>query len=357
MTHIAAVYTETGDPVSVLRVVERQLPSSLQDGQLLIRMLAAPVNPSDLNQVEGVYPVKGRFGNIQVSGGTTIDAAVGGNEGVGEVIAVGSGVSGDLSVGDWVVPERAGEFGTWATHAVVDRTAVVKIPEDWRAGLEPLQVASIKVNPSTAYRMLRDFAPLNPGDYVIQNGANSGVGRAVIQLAKQLHVRTINVIRDRDNFDELASELHELGGDIIIKDKELTDDAVKRRLKSLDAPVRLGFNCVGGRVTLAMTKFISQGGSLVSYGGMSRQPVTLPTSLLLFKDIRAYGFWMNRWYETNKGSEARQEMWADILRLAREGKFVTQPMQRAGWPAAGVDAAQEAVSGAVAWGAKHAFIF
>ncbi|ORX73032.1 NAD(P)-binding protein [Linderina pennispora] len=294
----AAIYTETGDPTSVLRVVEQQLPATLQDGQVLIRMLAAPVNPSDLNQVEGVYPVKGRFGKIHTLDGTALDAAVGGNEGV--------------------VPERAGEFGTWATHAVVDRAAVVKIPGDWHAGLEPLQVATIKVNPSTAYRMLRDFASLNPGDYVIQNGANSGVGRAVIQLAKQLDVRTINVVRDRDSFDELASELQGLGADI-------------RRLKSLEAPVRLGFNC---------------GGSLVSYGGMSRQPVTLPTSLLLFKDIRAYGFWMNRWYETNKGSTKRQEM------------FATQPMQCVSWPgAAGVDAAQEAVSGAVAWGAKHAFIY
>ncbi|KAJ1955064.1 mitochondrial 2-enoyl thioester reductase [Linderina pennispora] len=354
----AAIYTETGDPTSVLRVVEQQLPATLQDGQVLIRMLAAPVNPSDLNQVEGVYPVKGRFGKIHTLDGTALDAAVGGNEGVGEVIAVGSRSAGDLSVGDWVVPERAGEFGTWATHAVVDRAAVVKIPGDWHAGLEPLQVATIKVNPSTAYRMLRDFASLNPGDYVIQNGANSGVGRAVIQLAKQLDVRTINVVRDRDDFDELASELQGLGADIVIKDKELTDDTVKRRLKSLEAPVRLGFNCVGGRVTLAMTKFISQGGSLVSYGGMSRQPVTLPTSLLLFKDIRAYGFWMNRWYETNKGSSKRQEMWADILQLAREGRFATQPMQRVSWPgAAGVDAAQEAVSGAVVWGAKHAFIY
>ncbi|KAJ2785858.1 mitochondrial 2-enoyl thioester reductase [Coemansia javaensis] len=366
LTAQAAVYTETGNPQDVVRVVERELPdgpAGLAAGQVLVRMLAAPVNPSDLNQIEGTYPVRGRFGPVAVRGGAEISAAAGGNEGVGEVLAVGGGVAA-VRPGDWVVPRRAGELGTWCTHAVAGADGLAPIPRAWREGVAATDVACLKVNPCTAYRMLRDFADLRPGDYVVQNGANSGVGRAVIQLARHWGLRTINVVRDRPHLDALRQELLALGADVVVTDRELGEDAARRRLRSLDAPVRLGFNCVGGRATLQMTKLIAEGGTLVSYGGMSRQPVTLPTSLLLFRDIRARGFWMNRWYAAAQGCREREAaaaaMWQDILRLTREGVFATQPLAAARWtPDTPLADAQRLVTAAVAWGAapKRAFVF
>ncbi|KAJ2870305.1 mitochondrial 2-enoyl thioester reductase, partial [Coemansia asiatica] len=283
-----ALYTETGDPTHVLRVAEVRLRKPAAT-DIVLRMLAAPVNPSDLNQIEGTYPVKGWFSEISCAT-QTVQAAVGGNEGVGEVVEVGSGVQ-SVRVGDWVVPRRSGQFGTWCTHTVVDSNSVDVVPREWRHGLDPLVVASLKVNPCTAYRMLRDFCKLQPGDFIVQNAANSGVGRSVVQMAREMDVRTVNVVRDRPDaeFELLADELKALGADIVVSDKKVAE------LKdAINGPVRLGFNCVGGRTTLAMTKLISKGGTLVTYGGMSRQPVTLPTSLLLFKDIAARGFWMNR---------------------------------------------------------------
>ncbi|KAJ1822757.1 mitochondrial 2-enoyl thioester reductase [Coemansia sp. RSA 2599] len=349
-----ALYTEPGDPTQVLRVVEAKLGRPAP-GNIVVRMLAAPVNPSDLNQIEGTYPVKGRFGDIPGLAQTAY-AAVGGNEGVGQVVEVGSGVD-HVRVGDWVVPRRSGQFGTWCTHATVDGAVVDAVPEEWRSGLDPLVVASLKVNPCTAYRMLRDFGRLVPGDYVVQNGANSGVGRSVIQMARAMGVRTINVVRDRPEaeFVGLAAELRTLGADIVVRDKQVGE------LKGVvDGPVRLGFNCVGGRTTLAMTKLISPGGTLVTYGGMSRQPVTLPTSLLIFKDIAARGFWMNRWYLDEANGEAKRDMWRDILGMAQDGRFVAQPMQRVRWSASmDVEAVQQRVREAVAWdvGTKQAFVF
>ncbi|KAJ1864515.1 mitochondrial 2-enoyl thioester reductase [Coemansia sp. RSA 989] len=358
----AAIYTEPGDPQAVVRVVERNLPDVPGSNQVLVRMLAAPVNPSDLNQIEGTYPVKGTFDELTTST-DTIYAAVGGNEGVGEVIRVGDGVHG-LQVGDWVVPQRAGQFGTWCTHTMTNASSLSAVPADWRSGLDPLDVACLKVNPCTAYRLLKDFAALNPGDYVIQNGANSGVGRAVIQLARYWGIRTVNVVRERPQLDQLHQELISLGADIVVSDKQLATDDIKQQLKSLDAPVRLGFNCVGGRATLQMTKFISAGGTLVSYGGMSRQPVTMPTSLLLFKNISACGFWMNRWYNqsftSSRLEDEKHQMWREILGLIQQKKFVTQPLVTSNWHSQmDIGKAQEAVSGAVTWGAgsKHAFEF
>ncbi|KAJ2715590.1 mitochondrial 2-enoyl thioester reductase [Coemansia spiralis] len=325
LTAQAAIYTETGNPQDVVRVVEREVPDSadgLEPGQVVVRMLAAPVNPSDLNQIEGTYPVRGRFAAMALRGGAEVTGAVGGNEGVGEVVAVATRGADGVQLGDWVVPRRAGEFGTWCTHTVAAASGLHVVPRAWREGVRAADVACLKVNPSTAYRMLRDFAELRAGDYVIQNGANSGVGRAVIQLARHWGIRTINVVRDRPQLAALQRELQELGADIVVTDRQLGDEGVKRQLRSLGAPVRLGFNCVGGRATLQMTKHISAGGTLVSYGGMSRQPVTLPTSLLLFRDLRARGFWMNRWYAGCEGDPAREAammaMWQDILRLVRD---------------------------------------
>ncbi|KAI9501160.1 mitochondrial trans-2-enoyl-CoA reductase [Coemansia spiralis] len=351
----SAVYTETGEPSQVLRVVEHEVPNAdeLGDTQAVVRMLASPINPSDLNQIEGAYPVRAPF-STRITGELS---AVGGNEAVGEVLYAGAGSG--LQIGSWVIPQRAGEFGTWSTHVVVDDAQVASVPLEWREGLEPLAVASVKVNPSTAYRLLRDFSALGPNDCVVQNGANSGVGRAVIQMARLMGVRTVNVVRERPDFGELAAELSGLGADLVVQDRELGDPAVRERIGAL-GPVRLGLNCVGGRATLLMTKLLAKGATLVTYGGMSRQPVTLPTSLLVFRDIRACGFWMNRWY-LSQPRERRDEMWRDILGMARRGQFQTQPMARVEWPGASrvsAEEAQRAVRDAVSWSTgKRAFVF
>ncbi|KAJ2081167.1 mitochondrial 2-enoyl thioester reductase [Coemansia sp. RSA 988] len=360
----SAIYTETGDPQTVMKVIRHSIPDEIGHNQVVLRMLAAPINPSDLNQIEGTYPVKGRFSEINVEGlQTPLKAAVGGNEGVAEVMSMGRNVSG-LQTGDWVVPNKAGEYGTWSTHALVEADNIIAIPKEWREDVDAIDVACLKVNPCTAYRLLKDFVQLAPGDFVIQNGANSGVGRAVIQLARHWGFRTINVVRDRPNLSELSHELQGLGADIVISDQQLASSEIKERIKSLGTPIRLGLNCVGGRTTLQMTKLISQGGVLVSYGGMSRQPVTMPTSLLLFKDLCAKGFWMNRWYSACHADAEmkveRNSMWRTILKMTAEGHFATQPLLCKQWlPNMTADQSKSLVSDAVSWnaGAKRAFVF
>ncbi|KAJ2686413.1 mitochondrial 2-enoyl thioester reductase [Coemansia spiralis] len=324
-------------------------------------MLAAPVNPSDLNQIEGTYPVRGRFSD-EVLGRDECSrerVAVGGNEGVGVVEAVGSGVS-DLRVGDWVVPRRAGEYGTWCTRTVVGRSALVEVPAGWRLGVDSLTVGSMKVNPCSAFRLLRDYAQLAPGDWIIQNGANSGVGRAVIQMARLMGVHTINVVRDRspEEYESLDHELSALGADLVVRDSDLGAEWFKKRAREA-GPLKLGLNCVGGRMALAMTKHLGEGATLVSYGGMSRQPVVLPTSLLLFRDVRACGFWMNKWYENCTPGE-RDAMWRDVLAMARDGGFVAQPMDASTWDEGlGLEEMRRVVGTAVAWNSarKQAFVF
>ena len=174
---IAATYNEYGDPKKVIKMEQIGL-SPLTASDVEVKMLAAPINPADLNMIEGVYGLKAKF------------PAVAGNEGVGIVTAVGSAVK-SVSVNDWVIPGAGGGFGTWRYTARVNENSLMKVPND----IPVPYAATISVNPATAYRLLRDFVKLEPGDVIIQNGANSMVGQAVIQMAREMGVKTINVIR------------------------------------------------------------------------------------------------------------------------------------------------------------------
>jgi mitochondrial enoyl-[acyl-carrier protein] reductase / trans-2-enoyl-CoA reductase len=153
-----------------------------------------------------------------------------------------------------------------------------KVPADIR--IEDAATAS--VNPATALSMLEKFEKLQPGDVVVQNGANSAVGKHVIQMCKHMNVHTVNVVRDRPDLSSLEEKLKALGADLVA-----TPDTVREKLKTagMQAP-RLALNCVGGESATTLSKMLMPGGTLVTYGGMSMQPVSIPTPVLIFKDIK-----------------------------------------------------------------------
>jgi trans-2-enoyl-CoA reductase len=95
----------------------------------------------------------------------------------------------------WVLFVLSLMIGTWRTHAETSPDDLLPLPKD--AKIHPVSAATISVNPFTADRMMLDFAKLNKGDWVVQNGANSGVGQNVIQLARIRGFKTVNIIRDR----------------------------------------------------------------------------------------------------------------------------------------------------------------
>jgi trans-2-enoyl-CoA reductase len=224
-------------------------------------------------------------------------------------------------------------FGTWRTHALAEENNVLKVNKE---GLSPIQVGTVSVNPCTAYRMLKDFESLREGEWWIQNGANSGVGRAAIQLGKQWGWKSINVIRDRP--DEAATsrmkdELLELGATKVVTESELMDRGFSEQVKEWTnggrEKVRLGLNCVGGKPTSALVKCLSQGGHLVTYGGMSKQPLQLPTAALIFKDIKFSGFWVSRWSDAHIDEKKRTV--DEILEMTRLGMFKDAPVQELKW--------------------------
>src|SRR5581483_4699160 len=268
----AVTYENHGAPDEVLHVSEIDLPVP-GPGEALVRMHAAPINPVDLNVIEGKYPVRPTL------------PAIAGNEGVGIVDAVGANVT-DLAADTPVLVPT--EFGSWREAGVIAAEKLIPIPCD--IPLE--QAAMLKINPPTAWRMLHDFVTLQRGDWILQNAANSAVGRAVIQIAKISGWRTVNVVRR----DELIDELQEEGADVVLLESDDLPAQIKDATEGAKIP--LAFNAVGGESALRLANALAPGGTIVTYGAMGRQPLRIPNGLLIFKDLRWRGFWVTQWYRT-----------------------------------------------------------
>ena len=299
-------YSQYGDPSSVVSLHQEKLSCQLQPSEVLARYILSPVNPADVNVLQGSYPIRPAL------------PATGGGEGVAEVLSVGDEVR-DLSPGDWVLPAKP-MSGTWRTHLVCHHSDWIRIRND----IPALGAATMLINPCTAYRMLRDFVSLEAGDWIIQNGANSAVGQAVIQLARLQGVKTVNVVRDREDIAALKSRLTELGADLVLTEEELRSASKMFRSGEMRKP-RLALNCVGGQSSTELCKVLGEAGVMVTYGGMSRKPVMAATSHLIFKDIRLTGFWMGQWNERQGRSESRLEMYRDITDIISAGNL--QPPQ------------------------------
>ena len=192
-----------------------------------------------------------------------------------------------------------------------------------------------KVNPVTAYRMLKDFVKLDDGDWWIQNGANSGVGRAAIQLGKRWGYNSIAVVRSRpgEEGEKLKKELEDLGATKVVTDEEIQRDDFKDQVKEWTnggrSPLKLALNCVGGNAAMAMAKALSSGACMVTYGGMSKKPMLVGASMLIFKDLRFSGFWVSRWSDAHP--EEKRKTVDELLDMMRKGEFKDTPMVEVKW--------------------------
>jgi mitochondrial enoyl-[acyl-carrier protein] reductase / trans-2-enoyl-CoA reductase len=286
------IFHEFGPPETVLSLAEEEVPAP-RAGEVLIRVEASPINPADLNIIEGKYPKRPEL------------PAVPGMEGAGVIASVGAEVSG-FNVGDRVLVPHG--TGAWREYVTVPASGVFAVPSN----IPAFQAAMLRINPPTAWRMLHDFVKLQPGDWVLQNAANSAVGRAVIVMAKAIGIHTVNIVRR----PELIPELRALGaGTVLVESDELV-----QQVGDL-APfgrVRLAFNAVGGESALRLASALSRQGVLVTYGAMGRQPMRIPNGLLIFKNLVWTGFWISAWYKHATDEEVR-DMFASIFPLLASG--------------------------------------
>lgn len=229
---------------------------------------------------------------------------------MGRVIAIGSNVQ-KLKVNDLITPFKRG-LGTWQSHLILQEKETVLLPSN----MGIVEAATINVNPCTAYRLLKDFVSLKPGDTVFQNGANSACGQIIIQLCKEWNVNCVCIVRDRTNVDSLKKYLMELGATKVITD---TDLKTKTDIfQELPLPV-LGLNCVGGEIASNMIPHMANASTFVTYGNMSGQPTQVTASSFIYKDIRLKGYWMTRWTKENPNSPERIKMFDEIIQYVMDG--------------------------------------
>lgn len=320
----AVIFSQFGVPWEVAEVVERPDPDPPGEGEVLIAVEAVPINPADLLTLSGDYGAEPP--PLPMTPGA---------EGVGKVVEVGAGVD-NVKPGDRVIlPGR----GNWRTHVTGPARGLVALPP----AADPLQLAMLRVNPPTALLMLRDFVDLEAGDWVIQDAANSAVGRHVVRLANRRGIKTINVVRRPD----LIAELTAIGADLVLVDG--ADVVEKARAATDGKGAKLAIDAVGGRTTMQLAAALADGATVVNYGLLSGEPCMIDAKQTVFHDIRLRGFWLAKWFAVTAPADIAA-VYAELGGLVASGALhvpveATYPLAEA--KAAIRHAAREARAGKV----------
>ncbi|MGB7180408.1 MAG: zinc-dependent alcohol dehydrogenase family protein [Burkholderiaceae bacterium] len=286
-----AYLTQYGNPSDGVTVRDDPAPEAPKKGQVLVDIVGASINPAELLLIQGLYASK-----------PPLPAPLG-IEGAGKVVAIGDDVTG-LSVGDLVLclPRE-----NWAQQMLFDAAEVIALP----AGVDPLQASMLKVNPATALMMLRDMRNMTAGDWVVQNAANSAVGRCLIRLAKTMGLNTINLVRR----ESLVADLKGEGADVVLVDGP---DIAARVKETVDGNRSLAIDAVGGEATLRLADCLSDEGLIVNYGLLSGQPCQLGAEQAIFRSISLRGFWLAKELRT-MAPDAVRDLYRGLAQQVLDG--------------------------------------
>jgi NADPH:quinone reductase-like Zn-dependent oxidoreductase len=275
----AVQLTAYGKPVEGLKYVDIPEPEAPGPNQVLIGVEFSPLNQSDLLLARGIYGTRPALPTVI------------GNEGVGRVLSLGAGVE-KLKVGDRVVAPLS-SF-TWRERMVIPADGLFALP----TGADPQQLSMLAINPPTAALLLSEYVDLKPSEWVVQNSANSAVGRWVIAFAIARGLKTVNIVRRQ----ELVPELKAIGGDVVVVDSPDVSKEIKAAVGQ--AELRLALDGVSGPGSGVLASTLSPNGTLVSYAAMSAGPMSISPLDVIFKPLTVRGFWLGHPESTAKSAPA-----------------------------------------------------
>jgi trans-2-enoyl-CoA reductase len=281
-----------GPPERVARCAEVRDVGAPAPGEVVFDVLAFPINPADISFCRGTYRLRPPL------------PATPGAECVGRVTAVGPGVT-HVAPGSLVINLQR---ENWAQKRRVKGEDVIRIPD----AMDLRQAAMLRINPPTALLLLTDIVELKPGDWVVQNVANSAVGRLLIRLASARGLRTVNVVRRESLFGELTA----LGADVCAVDGPGLADEVKARTEG--ALARLGIDAVSGQATARLSSCVADGGVVCNYGSMSGEDPIMPRGALTSGGQTLVGFILGRALARRSLEEIRT-IYADLGRQVLDG--------------------------------------
>lgn len=287
----AVVCDQWGEPDEVLQV--REIPEPVPGrGEVRVRMIASPINPSDLLMVRGQY---GRQPALPATPGF---------EGVG-IVEDGFGLLARRVMGRRVAVLNSGS-GNWKEHVVIPARQAVPVPKE----LSDEQAATFFVNPATAFLLTRYVLRVPRGAWLLQTAAGSTLGRMIIRLGQHYGFRTLNVVRRR----EQAEELKQLGGTAVIA---TNDEPLPERVAAVTGGegVRFAVDAVGGRTGSEAIRALARGGRLVVYGTLAAEPMDVDSRALMVGQKRIEGFWLSEWVRA-------QKPWTMLWLFRRIGKLM-----------------------------------
>ncbi|PYN04041.1 MAG: alcohol dehydrogenase [Candidatus Rokuibacteriota bacterium] len=290
-------YGQPEDGVRCAEVADVGAPGA---GEVVFDVLAFPINPADISMCRGNYRLKPAL------------PATPGAECVGRVTAVGAGVS-HVEPGELVINLQR---ENWTQRRRVKSEDVIPVPP----GLELRQAAMLRINPPTALLLLTDIVALKSGDWVIQNVANSAVGRLVIRLARARGVKTLNVVRRETLFGELKT----LGADACVVDGADLGEAVKAHTRG--APIRLGLDAVSGQATARLSACVGERGVICNYGSMTGEDPVMSRNALISGGQTLVGFILGRALGTRSLDQIRT-IYADLGEQVRKG-ILSAPVEK-----------------------------
>lgn len=274
-----------GPPWDVARCAEVEDVGAPGPGEVVFDVLAFPINPADMSFCRGGYRLKPPL------------PATPGAECVGRVTAVGAEVS-HVKAGDLVINLQR---ENWGQRRRVAGDDAIPLP----AGIDLKQAAMVRINPPTALLLLTEIVKVAKGEWVIQDVANSAVGRLLIVLAKQRGIRTVNVVRRAG----LADELRALGADVVIVDGD--DLPMRVREATGGGMIRLAIDAVGGAATARLAECVANDGTVVHYGSMSGEDPHMPRAALVYRGVTITGFMLGRGLAKHSAAEIRA-IYADL---------------------------------------------
>jgi len=292
--------TKFGNPGDSVSLASRQTPEPAA-GQLLIDVHASPIHPSDIHLIRGFYGLRPQL---------PMDL---GADGVGTVVEAGSAADRGL-IGRRVILMPTYDHGTWAGQTVTNRRNTVVVDDE----ADLMQLAMLGVTPVTAQLLLGKYEQLEPGDWIAQTGANSSVGRYVIQLARLARVHTVNLVRR----EAAAAEVLAAGGDRAI----VVGDDLPERLQEVLAgnELALVLDSVGGPAIAELAHHLRYGGKVVTYGALGGQRTEIEVRRdLIYRDLSQHGFWMSNWLQRAPREEI-DSTYRTIVALVSRGELTGQ---------------------------------
>lgn len=277
------IFDQPGMPLEVLQIKESPIPTPKPE-EVLIRVTARNINPSDLMFIRGMYGITPRLPS-----------------------SAGFEASGVVETGDQVGRIKKGTrvmftaIGTWREYVCIPASMVIPVPE----GMPDEVACQAFVNPMTAYGMLEESG-LQEGQWLLITAGASAFGKFAIQMAKQKKIKVAATVRN----DSQKEVLEKLGADLVINSE--TEKIQKVIPEKTEGGVHVIFDAVGGMLGAKALACLRSNGRMMVFGALALENMPVNSGLLIFKNLSITGFWLSTWIE-NMSAEQRMKAFGKVF--------------------------------------------